>query len=174
MILVALGANLPGLNGASSIETCRAAAADISQIPGLALVAASSWYRSESIPRSEQPDYCNGVLRLQGDVEPVWLLEQLKAIENKYGRQRSVANAARTLDVDIIDLNGLVRTGPDPLLPHPRAHLRAFVLRPLQEVAPGWRHPQSGESVATLLAALPAQEISLWAESGDEAAPWRG
>jgi 2-amino-4-hydroxy-6-hydroxymethyldihydropteridine diphosphokinase len=167
MILVALGANLPRLDGALPIETCRAAAADIRQIPGLRFVAVSRWYRTPSIPRSEQPDYCNAVLRLQGDADPVWLLKQLQAIENKYGRERSVPNAARTLDLDIIDLNGLVRTSPDPILPHPRAHLRAFVLRPIQDVAPDWRHPQSGSSVATLLAELPAQEISLWAQNRD-------
>jgi 2-amino-4-hydroxy-6-hydroxymethyldihydropteridine diphosphokinase len=164
MILVALGANLPGLDGALPIDTCRAAAADIRQIPGLRFVAASGWYRSPSIPRSEQPDYCNGMLRLQGDVDPAWLLAQLHAIENKYGRQRSVPNAARTLDLDLIDVNGLVRAGPDPILPHPRAHLRAFVLRPVQDVAPNWRHPQLGSGVTALLAELPAQEISLWAE----------
>jgi 2-amino-4-hydroxy-6-hydroxymethyldihydropteridine diphosphokinase len=167
MILVALGANLPGLDGALPIETCRAAAADVREIPGLSFVAASSWYRSPSIPRSEQPDYCNGVVRLEGDADPAWLLRQLQAIENKYGRQRSVPNAARTLDLDIIDLNGLVRGSPDPILPHPRAHLRAFVLRPIQDVAPDWRHPQSGSSMAALLAELPGQEISLWAQNSD-------
>jgi 2-amino-4-hydroxy-6-hydroxymethyldihydropteridine diphosphokinase len=164
MILVALGANLPGLDGALPIDTCRAAAADMRQIAGLRFVAASCWYRSPSIPRSEQPDYCNGIMRLQGDVDPAWLLAQLHAIENKYGRQRSVPNAARTLDLDLIDVNGLVRAGPDPILPHPRAHLRAFVLRPVQDVAPNWRHPQLGSGVTALLADLPAQEISLWAE----------
>jgi 2-amino-4-hydroxy-6-hydroxymethyldihydropteridine diphosphokinase len=173
MILVALGANLPNLEagaleiGALPIETCRAAAADICQIPGLSFVAASSWYRSPSIPRSEQPDYCNGVLRLQGEVDPAWLLAQLQTIENRYGRQRSVPNAARTLDLDIIDINGLTRATPDPVLPHPRAHLRAFVLRPILDVAPAWRHPQLGSSVTALLAELPPQEISLWTESGD-------
>jgi 2-amino-4-hydroxy-6-hydroxymethyldihydropteridine diphosphokinase len=167
MILVALGANLP-LDGALPIETCRAAAADIRQIPGLSFIAESSWYRSPALPRAEQPDYCNGVLRMQGDVEPAWLLAQLHAIENRYGRRRSVPNAARTLDLDIIDMNGLVRLGPDPVLPHPRAHLRAFVLRPILDVAPAWRHPASQSRVATLLAALPMQEISLWEESDRE------
>jgi 2-amino-4-hydroxy-6-hydroxymethyldihydropteridine diphosphokinase len=165
MILVAVGANLP-LDGASPIATCRAAAADIGRIPGLSFIAESAWYRSPSLPRSDQPDYCNGILRLQGDVEPAWLLAQLQAIENRYGRQRSVPNAARTLDLDIIDINGLVRATPDPVLPHPRAHQRAFVLRPILDVAPAWRHPALRSSVVTLLAELPPQEIALWDESG--------
>jgi 2-amino-4-hydroxy-6-hydroxymethyldihydropteridine diphosphokinase len=165
MILVALGANLPAPDGTPPIETCRAAAAQVRQIPGLTFVAESSWYRSESIPRAEQPDYCNGILRLQGEVDPAWLLAQLQEIENRYGRQRSVPNAARTLDLDIIDMNGIVRVAPDPVLPHPRAHLRAFVLRPILDVAPAWRHPFLGSCVADLLAELPVQEISLWPEA---------
>ena len=113
------------------------------------------------MPRADQPDYCNGVLRMQGDVDPAWLLAQLQEIENRYGRQRSVPNAPRTLDLDIIDINGLVRAAPDPVLPHPRAHLRAFVLRPILDVAPAWRHPALQSSVVTLLAELPMQEIRL-------------
>jgi 2-amino-4-hydroxy-6-hydroxymethyldihydropteridine diphosphokinase len=167
MILVAVGANLP-LDGAAPIATCRAAIADIRAIPGVSFVADSSWYRSPAVPRAEQPDYCNGVVRLQGEVDPAWLLAQLQAIENRYGRQRSVSNAARTLDLDIIDINGLVRAIPDPILPHPRAHLRAFVLRPILDVALDWRHPALQSSAATLLAALPAQEIALWEESESE------
>jgi 2-amino-4-hydroxy-6-hydroxymethyldihydropteridine diphosphokinase len=164
VILVALGANLPGPGGAP-IETCRAAAAQVCQIPGLTFVAASSWYRTQSIPRADQPDYCNGILRLQGEVDPAWLLTQLHEIEDRYGRQRSVPNAARTLDLDIIDMNGIVRAEPDPVLPHPRAHLRAFVLRPILDVSPAWRHPVLGSCVAALLAELPVQEISLWPEA---------
>jgi 2-amino-4-hydroxy-6-hydroxymethyldihydropteridine diphosphokinase len=58
-------------------------------------------------------------------------------------------------------MDGLLRDAPDPVLPHPRAHLRAFVLWPLRDVAPGWTDPRSGASVEALLAALPLQEISL-------------
>ena len=65
-----------------------------------------------------------------------------------------MANAARTLDLDVIDVDGLVRDAPDPVLPHPRAHARAFVLLPLRDVAPGWVDPRSRRSVETLLAEL--------------------
>jgi 2-amino-4-hydroxy-6-hydroxymethyldihydropteridine diphosphokinase len=164
MILVAIGANLPGPDGVSPLQTCREAAAAVAAIPGLRFVALSPWYRSASIPRSDQPDYCNGMIRLEGEIEPAALLAALQEIENSFGRQRSVPNAARTLDLDIIDLNGIIRAVPDPILPHPRAHLRCFVLRPLLDVAPGWRHPALRQSIATLLSDLPPQPIQLWHE----------
>jgi 2-amino-4-hydroxy-6-hydroxymethyldihydropteridine diphosphokinase len=80
-------------------------------------------------------------------------------VEAACGRERSVPNAARTLDLDIIGIGDLVRLAPDPILPHPRVHLRAFVLAPLVDVAPDWVHPVLGRSAAALLADLPPQEI---------------
>ena len=91
--------------------------------------------------------------------DPAELLARLMAVEMACGRQRSVPNAARTLDLDIIAIDGLVRAAPDPILPHPRAHLRAFVLAPLADVAPGWVHPVLGRTAAALLAGLPPQDI---------------
>ena len=80
-------------------------------------------------------------------------------IEAACGRQRSTPNAARTLDLDIIGIGQLVRDAPDPIVPHPRAHLRAFVLAPLADVAPDWVHPVLGRTASALLADLPPQEI---------------
>lgn len=166
MILVAIGANLPMADGGTPLESCEAAAAALRAIPGLGFVALSPWYRTSPIPRADQPDYCNGMIRLEGEIEPAQLLARLQQIEQEAGRVRGVPNAARVLDLDIIDLNGIIRAVPDPVLPHPRAHLRAFVLRPLLDVAPGWRHPVLRQSVATLLAELPPQAIQPWAEDG--------
>ena len=78
----------------------------------------------------------------------------MQRIEARAGRRRSNANAARELDLDIIDIDGLVRAAPDPVLPHPRAHLRRFVLAPLAEVAPDWVHPRLGLGIAALLERL--------------------
>ena len=162
MILIAIGANLPGEGGASPVDTCEAAVAEICAIPGLALRVQSPWYRSQAVPVSDQPDYCNGVVRMSGDIEPRALLRALQAIETRFGRMRSVPNAARTLDLDIIDIRGVVCGEPDLVLPHPRAHERAFVLRPLQDVAPGWHHPVLQRNVAMLVADLPPQNIKRW------------
>ncbi|WP_297492216.1 2-amino-4-hydroxy-6-hydroxymethyldihydropteridine diphosphokinase [Acidocella sp.] len=165
MILVAIGANLPAAGGASPLETCEAAAVAVRRIPGPVFVALSPWYRTAPIPRGRQPDYCNGMIRLEGEMAPEALLVALQAIEQSFGRARGEANAARTLDLDIIDINGIVRALPDPVLPHPRAHSRAFVLRPLLDVAPAWRHPVLRQSVATLLADLPPQAIQPWSDA---------
>jgi len=159
VILIAIGANLPGRDGSSPLATCRAAAEALRAVPGLRLVGVSPWYRSAPVPPSGQPDYVNGVVRLEGAAEPAGLLAGLQAIEAQAGRVRGPANAARTLDLDIIDLNGLVRDAPDPVLPHPRAHLRGFVLLPLADVAPDWVHPRLAAGVAALLRALPPYDV---------------
>ncbi len=164
MILVAIGANLPKTAGETLLETCAAAAARLREIAGLSFIALSPWYRSSPVPRADQPDYCNGMIRLEGEIDALELLTQLQNIEQDFGRIRGERNAARTLDLDIIDLNGTIRAVPDPILPHPRAHHRAFVLRPLLDVAPAWRHPVLRQSVATLLAELPPQDIKPWDE----------
>jgi 2-amino-4-hydroxy-6-hydroxymethyldihydropteridine diphosphokinase len=154
MILIAIGANLPGRWGERPVDACRRAVAEIGGLPGLRVEAVSRWYRSAPVPRSDQPDYANGVVRLSGMADPADLLARLHVIEQAAGRVRGAPNAARTLDLDIIDMDGLVRGAPDPRLPHPRAHERAFVLLPLQDVAPDWIEPRLGRTVADLLAVL--------------------
>jgi 2-amino-4-hydroxy-6-hydroxymethyldihydropteridine diphosphokinase len=166
MILIAIGANLPGLEGNSAKLNCERAATRLKQIPNLQHIALSPWYRTVPIPNSGQPDYCNGVMRLDGEYGPAALLTTLQAIEMEFGRTRGEPNAPRTLDLDIIDMNGAIRAVPDPVLPHPRAHLRAFVLRPILDVAPAWRHPVLRIGVATLLAGLPEQRVQPW-DCGD-------
>jgi 2-amino-4-hydroxy-6-hydroxymethyldihydropteridine diphosphokinase len=165
MILISIGANLPGPAGASPIDTCIAAVPAVAVIPGVTLVAVSPWYRTTAIPKSDQPDYCNGIIRLAGEIEPTVLLTQLQLIENRFGRIRQAPNAARTLDLDIVDLNGAIRATPTPILPHPRAHQRAFVLRPILDVAPGWRHPTLRVGVSALLADLAPQGIEPWSDA---------
>jgi 2-amino-4-hydroxy-6-hydroxymethyldihydropteridine diphosphokinase len=163
MILIAIGANLPGPGGISPIETCRQAVADMDLLRFMRVRGLSRWYESSPVPPSGQPIYVNAVVHLSAwagsGLEPGMLLAQLMEIEQRHGRSRSEPNAARTLDLDIIAMGRLVRDAPDPILPHPRAHERGFVLFPLRDVAPGWVHPRLAQSVDALIAALPPQQI---------------
>jgi len=158
--LIAIGANLPAGDGAPPLEGCKAALAALAALPGLRLMAASSWWDSAPMPPNpNSPRYIHGVALLEGAAEPAALLAALQAIENAAGRTRPYPNAPRVLDLDIIDLDGLLRDAPDPVLPHPRAHLRGFVLYPLAEVAPDWVHPRLKQRVSALIAALPKQDV---------------
>jgi 2-amino-4-hydroxy-6-hydroxymethyldihydropteridine diphosphokinase len=148
------------MNGESPLEACRAAVIALGAMPGLRLVGVSRWYETEPVPPSGQPPYVNGIAHLRGGIAPEALLAALHVIEAGAGRTRGEANAARTLDLDIIAMDDLVRAAPDPVLPHPRAHLRAFVLAPLADVLPGWVHPVLGQTARALLADLPPQRIS--------------
>ncbi len=158
-IFLAIGANLSNSLGETPLQICERAARDVADMSGIRDVTLSRWFSTAPIPPSDQPRYINGILHLKSDVAPEALLATLQGIETRAGRMRSERNAARTLDLDIIDMNGLVREAPDPILPHPRAHLRAFVLLPLRDVAPGWVHPAIGEGIESLIAKLPAQDI---------------
>ena len=146
MFLIGIGANLPGKDGEPPFATARWAAAQLDALPGLRLRGLSRWYLTEPVPPSGQA-----------------LLTWLQAMEASAGRVRGERNAARTLDLDIIamgEAGAMVRDSPDPVLPHPRMHLRAFVLVPLLDVAPGWLHPVLQQSARDLLRELPDQGIS--------------
>ena len=159
MILLGLGANLQSKAGPPE-KTFAAALADLSAA-GVRIVARSRWYRTPPDPPSAQPWYLNGVVMAETALDPVALLDLLHRIEAKYGRVRGRPNAARPLDLDLLDYDGLVRKGPGaPILPHPRLDHRAFVLQPLADVAPGWRHPGNGRTVGEMLAAMPREALS--------------
>lgn len=169
MILIAIGGNLVTADGTPPLEVCRRAASALDAMPGMRLCGLSAWYSTAPIPPSDQPRYVNAVAHLvvepgAAEPDPAQLLAALQAIESRGGRVRGTVNAARTLDLDIIAMGEggqAVRARPDPILPHPRAHERGFVLLPLRDVAPGWVHPVLRLGVAALIAALPPQDVRL-------------
>jgi 2-amino-4-hydroxy-6-hydroxymethyldihydropteridine diphosphokinase len=158
-VLIGLGANLPSPEHGPPVETLEAAVAALAA-RGLRIRARSRWWESAPVPISDQPWYVNGVVEIETALAPAALLALLHEVEAGFGRLRSIPNAPRILDLDLLAYGTLVREGPDPpLLPHPRMADRAFVLYPLREIAPGWRHPATGLGVDELVARLPADQI---------------
>jgi 2-amino-4-hydroxy-6-hydroxymethyldihydropteridine diphosphokinase len=151
MILIALGANLPSPAGAPA-ETLRAALARL-EGEGVRAVKLSSFYNTKAWPDPADPPFVNAVAVVESDLPPDALLATLHGIETAFGRSRSVKNAPRSLDLDLLDYDGRVQAGP-PILPHPRIAERDFVLRPLAEIAPDWRHPVTGLTAGGMLARL--------------------
>lgn len=145
---VALGANLPGAH--ADLRSALEAALDALTREGLTVVRRSSWWRSQAWPDPSAPAYLNGIALVEADADPEQAMTILRRIESRFGRVRGEPNAPRTLDLDLIAWGRETRDGPELILPHPRAHQRRFVMGPLAEVAPDWRHPVSGLSAAEL------------------------
>lgn len=158
-ILVAIGANLASTEGRTPLETCRWAAGQLARLPGLELRGVSRWFATRPVPASDQPRFVNGAAWLSGAAEPCRFLEMLQTIEAAAGRVRSISNAARTLDLDLLAMDSLVMTSPKLILPHPRLQDRAFVLAPLRDIRPEWTHPVLHQSVATMLATVSGQDV---------------
>lgn len=165
-IFIGAGANLPHEHYGSPRQTLQAALADLER-RGVRTVRMSPWYRTAPVPASDQPWFVNAVAEVATDLPADALLAELHAVEAAFGRARTVANAARPIDLDLLDYRGEIAAGGPRLatLPHPRLEGRAFVLRPLADLAPDWRHPVTGQAIGDLLAALPADQVAVRAVS---------
>lgn len=149
-VIVAVGGNL-ALEG-RPVQAVLEAALQSLDAEGLKLVARSRWWRSAAWPDATEPPFLNGVAWVETALSPREVLEALMRVEAKFGRRRSEPNAPRTLDLDLIAYRRLVQDDPELVLPHPRAADRRFVMGPLADVAPAWRHPVLGETAAELAA----------------------
>jgi len=150
-ILIALGANIAGPAG-PPLSALKAALAALEK-SGIAVLRLSAFYETRAWPNPADPPFINAVAAIDTALEPFPLLARLHELETSLGRKRSAANAPRTLDIDLLDYRGRVEEG-GVILPHPRLGERRFVLEPLAEVSPHWRHPVSGRTVQALLAGL--------------------
>ncbi len=145
-----MGSNLAGRYG-SSEALLEAALARFPAV-GLKILKRSSWWRSAAWPDPMAPEYRNGVALVEATAPPDAVLAALLSVEAELGRERGERNAARTLDLDLIAYGRRVLDTPELVLPHPRAHERLFVMGPLAEIAPDWRHPTLGRTAADLAA----------------------
>ena len=143
MILIGLGANLPGQAGQPA-GTLKHALGKLDS-KGVKIRSVSSFYETPAWPDPADPVFINAVARIETDLQPVELLTLLHGVETALGRLRSAPNAPRTLDLDLLDYDGRVMEGT-VVLPHPRLAERSFVLVPLAEIVPDWRHPVSGKT----------------------------
>lgn len=144
---IGLGSNLHGPR-----EQIRRALQALDALPESRLVAASRLYRSPPMGPADQPDYINAVAALETGLAPLELLHGLQAIERDFGRQRLRRWGERIIDLDLLLYDGLRLDLPGLILPHPGLGARAFVLRPLAELAPGLAIPGLGR-LEELLAA---------------------
>jgi len=150
---IGLGANL----GDPEAQVRRALLA-LAGLRGTRLVAASSLYRSAPVGYTAQPDFVNAVAEIETRLSAQALLGELLATEARFGRVRTLPNASRTLDLDLLLYGDRVIAEPGLIVPHPRMHERAFVLAPLAEIAPDIAIPGKGRAGA-LLAACAGQKV---------------
>jgi 2-amino-4-hydroxy-6-hydroxymethyldihydropteridine diphosphokinase len=155
-IYVALGGNLDHPTWGPPRRALEAALAELGR-RGVTVRRVSPWYRTAPVPVSDQPWFVNAVAEVETALGADALLAVLHAVEADFGRVRSVPNAARLIDLDLLDYRGVTTPGGagSATLPHPRMAERAFVLLPLADLAPAWRHPATGQPIAALVAALP-------------------
>ena len=162
-IIIGIGGNLYSKNGLHPVEICQEAIKSLKST-SIIVEKQSSWYRSDPIPKSDQPKFFNSVLVASTTLNELDVLNSLHDIEKKFGRIRKNINEARIIDLDLIDYSSKIHKSNDIILPHPRAHLRRFVMQPLYEIEKNWIHPILKTSVTEILNQLDQQELELFSE----------
>lgn len=149
MIYISLGANVPSRVGSPDV-TLRAALEEL-KARGVRVLKVSSLYLTPAWPNESDPPFVNAIAEVGTNLGPNAFLKLLLSVEKSFGRVRKVKWEPRCLDLDIVDFGGLITDEIELSLPHPRLQDRAFVLWPLFEICPDWRHPDTGATIPELL-----------------------
>lgn len=161
MIILGFGANLDSRFGKPE-STIEAAYSELIKA-GIIIVKKSSIWMTAPVPISDQPWYKNSVCLIETKKNSQDILSIIRKIESDFGRLRTIQNAPRVIDIDLLCYDNLILNTQDLQIPHPRLHERAFVLYPISEIAPDWIHPQTGTHLRDYIKLLPQeQEIRIF------------
>ena len=157
MILIALGSNLKSEAYGDPLKNCQKAIEFLKKKFELKKI--SKFYETEPIPKSNQEMYVNGVVSVKTNLEPEKILDELMNIEKIFKRIRHFKNESRVIDLDLLCSNGIILKDKHLQLPHPRMHLRRFVMQPLCDINKDWEHPLLKEKAKNILKNLANQKI---------------
>ena len=158
MIFIAVGSNLSSKLFGTPIQNCINA---IEILKGkVEIDKVSKFYESEPIPKSDQPNYVNGVVSVKTSIPPINLLSELFNIEKLYKRKRNFKNEPRVIDLDLLCYHEISINSEKLILPHPRMHLRKFVIKPICDINEEWKHPLLKINAKKILKTLVNQKIS--------------
>ena len=156
--VIAIGSNIDSPEGFNPIKNCNKAINELSKF-NINIIQKSSWYLSEPIPKSSQPKFYNSIILCDANYDAQKVLKIIQIVEKKFGRIRVFKNMPRCIDIDIISFNRIVKNSLLLTIPHPRMHLRKFVLLPLFEIVSNWSHPLLKKNIKYFLKKVRFQRI---------------
>ena len=157
-IIISIGGNMKSKDGSHPIHVAKKAINCLENY-SIQVTNQSSWYETEPIPKSDQPNYFNCVVFAKTTLNELNVLNSLHDIENIFGRRRLTVNEDRVIDLDLIDYSNKILENKDIIIPHPRAHKRRFVMEPLAELDKNWVHPILNKNVSEILKKLNNQIV---------------
>ena len=156
--VIAIGSNIDSPEGFNPIKNCNKAINELSKF-NINIIQKSSWYLSDPIPKSSQPKFYNSVVLCYSNHSVEKVLKIIQIIEQKFGRIRVFKNMPRCIDIDIISFNRNVKNSLLLTVPHPRMHLRKFVLMPFFEIDSNWLHPLLKKNIKFFVKKVNYQKI---------------